>query len=91
MSKNTTITKEYSWLPTISPNYYGWQLSIGNIPDGSYVWLDDNKHAELYRLVSKELDSNENVYNLTFEYLDNSYYYFKCHVNTSLSVKVYAD
>jgi len=91
MSKNTTIIKEYSWLPIVSPNYYGWQLAINNISEGSYVWLDDNKNADLYLLVSKEFDLNENVYNLTFEYLDNCYYYFKCHPNTTMSVKVYKD
>lgn len=88
MQKIITNVTTVEWLPHVSPNYYGWQLSIGNIPENSQIWLGDNRKAELYRLVSKTFDSNDQTYTVVFEQNGTQLPPLKCDSNTTLSVKM---
>jgi hypothetical protein len=76
------------WLPIRSQNYYGWQLSVGNIPENSQVWIGNNRSAILYRLASKLFHPEDQTYTLTFELDGTTMPPLKCHPNTTLSVKV---
>jgi hypothetical protein len=86
MKKIITDFLEYEVLPRNSPNYYGMQIHIHNINEGDYLWLDDNRHAKIYSLVSKSLDADQKNYTLIIKSEDQQTKTVKCDKNTTISI-----
>lgn len=91
---SNTIDKIY-YIPSMPENYYGQTLSVSNIDVNSYIWIGNNRNAELYKLISKEVvdltvNHSDIEYRLSFERSsDKTVYHAICNVNTRLSVKTF--